>query len=167
MILLPHLRLDRVEQLSPAYLAEQGLAGLLVDHDETLLPADREAPEASVAAWAEELRRAGLPVAILSNGAPDRVRRTAESLGLVATALAGKPWPSAYRRAAATLGVAPAEIAMVGDQLFTDILGARLAGLRTVLVQPRSEGGLPHTRMLRHLERGILRGGVRGGSFHR
>lgn len=167
MILLPHLRLERVEQLQPPVLREHGLRALLLDLDETLLAAAATTPDASVRAWADELRGAGIPMAIVSNGTRERVRAVAASLGIAGTPLAGKPRPSAYRRALDPLGVAVGDSAMVGDQLFTDVVGARLAGLRTVLVEPRSEGGLPHTRVLRRIERRVLRGGTRGRSIHR
>lgn len=163
----PEARFDRVEQLTPGVLEGLGVRALLLDLDETLLPGHAEAPEAAVLAWAATLQAGGVPLAIVSNGRRERVRRVAAALGVPGHALCGKPWPRAYRGTARRLGVAPERCAMVGDQLFTDVLGARLAGLRALLVTPRSTGGLPHTRALRRLETLVLRGGMRGRTHDR
>ncbi len=163
----PDHRVDRVERLDASRLAALGLRGLLLDLDETIMPAAAAAPSASVRVWAHELRRAGVRLAIVSNGRPARVTAAARALGIPGRALAGKPWPRAFRRALALLDLPPAEVAMVGDQLFTDVAGARAAGLRTVLVPPLSRAGLPHTRVLRRLETRLLEGGDRGRPVHR
>ncbi len=167
VILRPDLRVDRVEQLSLAYLAEHGVRGLLLDLDETLLPAGAAEPTREVVAWATSLLGGGLRLAIVSNGRPARVRLTASKLGVPGRWLVGKPWPGAYRRGLRDLGVPASEAAMVGDQLFTDVIGARAAGLRTILVPPLSSAGLPHTRLLRRIEAGLLEGGERGRPVHR
>ena len=46
---------------------------------------------------------------------------------------------------------------MVGDQLFTDVLGGNLAGMHTILVRPLTVNALPHTRVTRKLERAVLK----------
>lgn len=143
------------------------MRGVLLDVDETLLPASARTPSAEIVAWAQELRRAGVRLAIVSNGRPQRVATVASALGVAGRALAGKPWPGAFRRGARAIGLAPEQCAMVGDQLFTDVIGARAAGLRTVLVSPLSGGGLAHTRLLRRIESRILGGGEHGRPVHR
>jgi hypothetical protein len=167
VIVRPDLRVDRVERLDAARLAGLGLRGLLLDLDETLLPAAAALPSVSVRAWAAQLRGAGVRLAIVSNGRPRRVHEVARVLGVPSAALAGKPWLRAFQRGLAVLELPPDEVAMVGDQLFTDIAGARVLGLRTVLVPPLSSAGLPHTRLLRRVERRILEGRRRGGPVHR
>lgn len=167
MIVRPDLRVDRVERLDAELLASLGLRGLLLDLDETLVPAAAAVPSASVRAWAAGLRRAGVRLAILSNGRPRKVAAVAAALDVPGRSLVGKPWPGAFRRGLALLDLPRASVAMVGDQLFTDVAGARAAGFRTVLVPPLSSAGLPHTRMLRRLESRILEGGERGRPLHR
>lgn len=167
VIVRPDLRVDRVERLDAARLAALGLRGLLLDLDETLLPAAATRPTRAVRAWAADVQSAGVRLAIVSNGSPRRVAAVGRVLDVPAAALAGKPWPRAFRRGLAALGLPPAVVAMVGDQLFTDVAGARAAGLRTVLVPPLSSAGLPHTRLLRRVERRMLEGRRRGGPVHR
>lgn len=163
----PDLRIERVEQLTHRKLRELGVEGLLLDLDETLLPAAAERPTEDVVAWARAVRRAGIRLAIVSNGRVERVRRVASALDIPGRALVGKPWPGAFRRALRELDLPAERCAMVGDQLFTDVLGAKAAGLRAVLLPPLSDGGLAHTRLLRRLERRILRGGDHGRPVHR
>jgi uncharacterized protein len=157
----PDLRVNSVCDVTPALLAELGVRGVLVDLDDTLVASNADAPTAEVESWLREVLRSGLRVAILSNGERSRVRHLAERLGVPAFALVGKPFSFAFRRGLAALGTPPAATAMVGDQLFTDMLGANLAGLTSILVQPLTPGKLLHTRAARRLERLILAGGGR------
>ncbi|HKI56323.1 MAG TPA: YqeG family HAD IIIA-type phosphatase [Trueperaceae bacterium] len=166
-MLRPRLLVDSLHQVSAELLRDLGVRGVLVDLDDTLLPSGADTLDASVAAWLGGLRPAGFPVAILSNGERERVATLAARFGCRSLALSGKPFAPAFRRALRLLGTRPSETAMIGDQLFTDVLGANMAGLVSILVRPLSPGKLPHTRMLRHLERMILRGGDRGGPVHR
>ena len=156
-----------VHQVDAELLSSLGVQAVMVDLDDTLLAAADEALDPRIDAWLAGLKDAGFPVLILSNGEPRRVAAIAERLGVDAVALSGKPFTRAFSRALARLGTPASATAMVGDQLFTDILGANLAGMRSILVQPLSPGKLPHTRMVRHLERMILRGGERGRPVHR
>ncbi len=154
----PHLRVATVHELTPALLKEHGLQALLVDVDDTLLAARDELVDPRVFEWFRTMRDAGVPVAIVSNGSPARVAAIAARAGVPALYMAGKPFWWAFRRGMKLLeGADPARTAMVGDQLFTDVLGARSAGLKSVLVRPLSPGKLPHTRLARRLERMVLK----------
>ncbi|MEX2500953.1 MAG: HAD hydrolase-like protein [Trueperaceae bacterium] len=167
MNLRPDLHADRVEVLCPTVLRRHGVDGVLIDLDETRLPAAAELPGASVTRWVRDLVQAGVRLAIFSNGTPRRVARVAAALDVPSLALVGKPWPYALRRGLALLGLPPARVAVVGDQLFTDVLGARWIGAKAILVTPLSSGGMPHTRALRRLEQRILKGDDRGRPVHR
>lgn len=161
------MMVDGVERLDPDTLSGAGLTGLLLDLDETLVPAGSVRPAVCVRRWAETVREAGVRLLVLSNGTPARVAAVAGVLSVDGVALVGKPWVGAYRRGLARLGLPREQVAMVGDQLFTDMLGAHACGLRTILVPPLSSGGLPHTRLLRGLERRIVSGGGHGRPVHR
>lgn len=157
-MLQPDARVTSVREVTPQWLAARGLEGLLVDLDDTLLAARSERVDEEVYAWFGSLRAAGVRVAILSNGETGRVASIAAQAGVPAVAMAGKPFARAFRRGLALLGDMPRErVAMLGDQLFTDVLGAKRAGLTAVLVTPLSPGKLPHTRLARLLERWVLR----------
>lgn len=110
-----------------------------------------------VQAWAAELMLGGVKLYLLSNALPERVRFWTARLGFSGVGLASKPAPRAFRVAARQMGLAPAQVAMVGDQLFTDVLGGNLAGMYTIMVRPLADNALPHTRLARRVERLVLK----------
>jgi uncharacterized protein len=165
-VVRPDVQVETVADVTPALLQRLGVRGVLIDLDDTLIASDADDMSPAAADWLASLRAAGLRLAILSNGERTRVHRLAERLGLPAFALVGKPFWFAFRRGLAALDTPRSATAMVGDQLFTDMLGANCAGLTSILVRPLTPGKLPHTRVARRLERLIL-GGARGGPVDR
>lgn len=157
MMLRPDAVVSSVTEVTPDFLHTLGVRAVMLDLDDTLLASGSDLLEPLFRVWLESLRLEQVPVVILSNGTRARVTRWAEELGLEGLHLTGKPRGRAFRRGLAKLGTPAAETAMVGDQLFTDVFGANLAGMVSVLVTPLSPGKLPHTRVLRHLERVLLR----------
>ena len=157
MMLRPDAVVSSVTEVTPDFLHALGVRAVLVDLDDTLLAAGSDLLEPLFTVWLESLKRAQIPVAILSNGTRIRVARWAAELGLEGLPLTGKPRGRAFRRGLETLGTPAHETAMVGDQLFTDVLGANRAGMVSVLVTPLSPGKLPHTRVLRRFETFVLR----------
>jgi uncharacterized protein len=166
-MLEPDLHVATVAHVDLAWLRERGVRGVLIDADDTLVPGDDGPVAPAALAWIEDLRAAGVRVAILSNGTWGRIAALGERLGVPAFAMAGKPFGFAFRRALETIGTTPQTTAMVGDQLFTDVLGARCAGLTSVLVAPLTPGRHPHTRVARRLERWVLAGGDRARPLDR
>lgn len=159
-----------VSDVTPQLLSQRGLKAVMVDMDDTLMAANRDDLNPDFVSWAAGLREAGVPTLLLSNGTRRRVLRCSKQLGVEGLPLSGKPWPGAFKRGLDKLGSKATETAMVGDQLFTDVLGANLIGMTSILVNPLSSGGLPHTRLARTLESWLLarqKGGERGRSLHR
>ena len=131
----PHLRVGSFLDFSPEAARALGVRGLLLDIDGTITPAKRLELPPETGAWLDGFREAGIPVFILSNNRrPARVKEVADLLGLEWMARAKKPFRPGFMRAARHLGIPPAGLAVVGDQTFTDMLGARLAGMKGVLV---------------------------------
>ncbi|EYB67398.1 HAD family phosphatase [Deinococcus phoenicis] len=156
-LLRPRDVLDHVHDITPEFLAARGLRGLLLDLDNTLIPYGSYEDRADVMRWAAELRRLGIRLYLLSNATGRRARFWVEKLGFEGVGMAGKPNPRAFRRALDSLGLPARQVGMVGDQLFTDVLGGNLTGMHTILVRPLAVNALPHTRMTRKLERAVLR----------
>ncbi|MFO0956307.1 MAG: YqeG family HAD IIIA-type phosphatase [Isosphaeraceae bacterium] len=154
--LAPHERRSGVLELHADQLRAMGIDALLLDVDCTLK--DHGCPDvpAAVVAWLERLRAEGFPIGLVSNGKARRIGPLASALGLPFVAMAKKPLPFACRQAARTLGVEPSRVAIVGDQLFTDVLAGRLAGFRTILVTPTSQDAPWMTRVKRPFERWVL-----------
>lgn len=156
-LLYPTLYLPSITRLQPKQLERWGVRGLILDVDNTLTTHDNPQPHPEVLLWLEQMRSAGISMMILSNNHPPRVEPFAELLELPFTADAAKPLPKGFRRAAARLGLPREQIAVVGDQIFTDILGGNFFGTKTVLVEPIQLEATWFFRVKRRLERSILR----------
>jgi len=144
-------------ELDVPRLSSLGLDTLLLDVDCTLKSYRAEGPGPDVAAWLERLRAAGIGLCLISNGRAARIRRLAAQLGLPVVCQACKPLPFGCRAALRQMGSDRRRTAIVGDQLFADVLAGRLAGLACILVRPiRPEEEHWYTRMKRPLERVLL-----------
>ena len=135
--LIPDLLLDGYADLTPQMLRERGVCLLLCDLDYTLAPRYVPRPDDRLRAWLAEMKGAGIRVMILSNNrSPARVERFCRDLGIDYVGHAGKPSPRGYRQAMEKAGVTPAQTAMLGDKLLTDVLGANRSGVWAVMVEP-------------------------------
>jgi HAD superfamily phosphatase (TIGR01668 family) len=153
----PHLRLARILDLDATLLRQLGLAGLLLDVDCTLKDHGASEFPAAVHAWVKALRVESVRMCLLSNGKPRRIDALARQLELPFVASAFKPLPLGCLRGLRQLGLPRRRVAVVGDQLFADVLAGRLAGLFTILVHPTSPEEPWFTRLKRPLERTVLR----------
>ena len=154
----PDLYLRSVCDIDLDALSAQGVDTLLMDLDNTLLPRDSSVMPDDIIAWAAQLPDRGFRVCLVSNNWHARVHEVAEALGFQLVAKAVKPLPFAFWRALKLMGVSRRQCAIVGDQMFTDVLGGKLLGIQTIMVLPLSESDLPHTLLLRRVEK-ILLGG--------
>ncbi len=159
MPLRPTIRVERVEELTAERLQGWGLRWLLLDVDCTLTRYQRRDVEPSVAAWLDALRAAGIGLCLVSNGLGQRIHEFAQRLDLPCVSRAMKPLPAGVWWAMRRLAARRAETAMVGDQLFADVLAGQLAGVRTILVRPIHPEEEPwFTRLKRGPERWLLGG---------
>jgi HAD superfamily phosphatase (TIGR01668 family) len=149
----PDLRFASVEQIDVATLASRGITGLLADLDGTLVGDRQDEVPRSVAAWVEGLRTAGIDVCIVSNSGPARVAPVAAALDVPYVAHAAKPLRRGIDAGLRVLARPANDVALVGDQLFTDVWGGRRSRLLTILVAPRSADQALLTRLKRPLER--------------
>ena len=119
-----------------AALAEQGYRGVIFDVDNTLVPHGAPADERAIALF-EQLHALGYQITLLSNNKEPRVQKFCDQVvGASYIFRAGKPKPSNYIHAMERMGTNTDNTIFVGDQIFTDILGANLAGIRSVMVKP-------------------------------
>ena len=152
-LLAPRYRVRAVTDLTPAVLRVWQIDALMLDLDNTLVLWREAAPPGPVVAWIDDIRRSHIPACLVSNNVNRRVREAAAALGLPFSLGTYKPSVSKLRHALELLGTAPPRTAMVGDQLFTDILAGNRLGVPTVLTAPLSPREALRTRMLRHAER--------------
>lgn len=156
--LKPDLYLESVLELGVDRLRELGLDALLLDVDCTLKRYGEGQPSGEVCRWLADVRAAGVAVCLISNGRDGRISRLAAALGLPFVSKACKPLARGCRAALRKLGAEPRRTAMVGDQVFADVMAGRRAGLTTILVRPIHPEEEPwFTRLKRPLEKWLLK----------
>ncbi len=155
--LMPDFFFDTFDGVTPAFLAGEGIRFLLTDIDNTLAPYEEESPNERVRAWVASMREAGVTVILVSNNKKERVELFNRELGLAAFYDCHKPSVRRLRAIAAEAGAEMAATAALGDQIFTDVWGARGLGVRAILVPPIRDKRTLFFRFKRFLERPILR----------
>lgn len=143
--------------VSVAFLQEQGIRVLLLDIDNTLAPYEQPEPDESIRTWLQALCDGGIRVAFLSNNHGERVSLFNQTLGLPMRFNAHKPLPRQAKKMMKQLGGNRRTTALMGDQIFTDVLCAHLAGFRGMLVPPIKDRTDRGTRFKRRMERGFLK----------
>lgn len=135
--MIPSAILEGYDQLEPKKLKAKGIRFLLADLDNTLVSYGETHPTPQVIQWKKALDAEGITLFILSNSRKKgRVDVFAQALDVPFQAWSGKPKKKGYRSALQTLKATPQECLMVGDQIFTDILGATRMGIPAILVKP-------------------------------
>lgn len=126
-----------ITDLKPEWFRQRGIRLMLLDFDNTIVPYTTGEPTEAFTSWLRETRAAGVTVMVVSNSRRSRrVPDFCDARGIPWIKKAGKPSPKGILRAMEQQGVSARETAMAGDQTFTDVLAANLAGVTSVLVYP-------------------------------
>ena len=133
---VPDVMYDRALDITPEDLITKGIRAVVLDIDNTLVTYGVAEPTEEVLTWINSLREAGLFVAIASNNQAPRVELFNQKIGAFATCESKKPFARSVKAACTHFGVKPEEIAVIGDQIFTDVWCARNAGSLAILVKP-------------------------------
>ncbi|MBR6521113.1 MAG: YqeG family HAD IIIA-type phosphatase [Oscillospiraceae bacterium] len=134
--IIPRIRINSVLELTPEFLLDRGISLLMLDLDNTLAPYSGSAPSEEIFRWKERMNEAGVTLFIVSNTHTDRAKNFATLWGVPYVNSARKPRDIGISKALEQTGKTPAQSALAGDQLFTDVLGANLAGLCSIVVEP-------------------------------
>jgi len=148
----------RLHDVAHEELEAAGIRGLIVDLDNTLVGFRETALAREQVDWVARAHERGFRIVMLSNNFSERVRSLAAQLNVACFPNALKPLPFGFLRAKQCLQLRRREIAVVGDQLFTDVLGGKLCGLYTILTEPIELKDFAITRFFRFFERLMLRG---------
>jgi HAD superfamily phosphatase (TIGR01668 family) len=132
---MPDLYLDDIYCISSELLTSKGIKAVLLDIDNTLVTYDDPLPTESVLNWLTSLSEAGISAAFISNNHRDRVELFNSNLKLFATWDSKKPSGKCYRAAMKHLGTDTSNTAVIGDQVFTDVIAGNRAGVRTFMVE--------------------------------
>lgn len=132
----PTIVRKRITDVTTEDLRALGAKGILLDVDNTLTVHGSQEVSDAVQAWLKDREKDGFLLAVVSNNKEERVRPFAEKIGLSFVAKARKPLPSGFRRAAEAWQLSANDCVVIGDQIFTDIVGANLSGMPSVLLTP-------------------------------
>lgn len=155
-LLCPDIYIENIYKLDLNYLKTKDIKAILVDLDNTLLPWDSFYIEKKLKDWVNNCKKQGFSLCIISNNKHHRIKDCAKRLGIPSVTGLLKPCKQPFRKGLEILGTQPEQTAVLGDQIFTDILGAKRVGLFAILVKPLSNRELYWTRVMRKLEHQVL-----------
>ena len=132
---LPKIIAPKLTDLSPELLRARKIRLLMLDFDNTIVPYTTNVPTPEMTAWLDDMNNLeGIQLCIVSNSHKDRVPRFCNERGLACITYARKPSGKGIRECLRKFGIPASEAALVGDQIYTDVLGANSAGLTSILV---------------------------------
>ncbi len=156
MIFYPDLYLKNVKQITIELLREHKIKGLILDIDNTLIDFDKKLLT-GCEEWCNKLKEQGIKMCILSNtNKVAKVQKVAETLHLQYLYFAHKPNKKGFKKAKAILNLQPGNIAVVGDQIFTDVVGGNRSKMFTILTKPIDERDIWITKLKRPFEKIVI-----------
>lgn len=156
-ILFPSQYLGSIFELKIEELLAQGIKGIIFDIDNTLVPYDEPEPTPAIIELFERIRASGIQITLVSNNTEDRVLRFNEKIKVFALHKSRKPLPKSFNKALKLMNCKPHEAVIVGDQIFTDVLGGNVAKIPAILVVPVSDKDERITKIKRGLEKKVIR----------
>ena len=157
MILYPKIYLDDALEITPEFMKERNLKGIILDVDNTVMNKRREMKD-GVGEWISSLKAAGIKIVIVSNtNKIEKVKQASNILGLDYFHFSMKPFKRGFKKAKKYLDLKNEEIAVVGDQVFTDVLGGNRCHMYTILVKPLSKEDVWATVLNRKMEKIVLK----------
>lgn len=153
----PDFYYDSVFAVPYDELLKKNIRGLIFDIDNTLTHFDEMQPSAKISGLLRRLERKGFRICLVTNNTNKRLGAFNEKLSFPGIANAIKPFTRGIRYAMETMDTTPAETAIIGDQLLSDIWAGKNAKITTILVKPISDKDFILVRAKRVIERRILR----------
>ena len=147
----------RITDIDIEFLKQNNIGTLLLDVDNTLSTHQGTKLVDGLTEWLDSMKAEGINLVVVSNSRKWRIEPFAGKIGLPFVSLACKPLPFGYRKAVKMLGAEKKQCAIIGDQIFTDVLGANLYGIKSLLVRPiKLEDGTSF-KIRRYFEKKILK----------
>ncbi len=161
MIVYPDYYCDKVTDVTLDLLEKNQIKGILLDVDNTLIDFDRNLLDGAKK-WVDKMKENGIQCMILSNSNQvDKVTQVAEQLALPYIYFATKPLKRGFKKAREKLGLKSENIAVIGDQIFTDVIGANRNKMFSILVNPIAKKDIWITKLKRPMEEWIVKSYVK------
>ena len=155
MILYPKAHFNNVREITIDFLQNNKINALILDVDNTLIDYDKNLSQDTIQ-WAEKLKKEKIKLYILSNtNKKEKVKEVAGKLQIEYIYFAKKPMKSGFRKVQKILREEPEHIGVVGDQIFTDVVGGNRCKMFTILVEPIAEKDIWITLIKRPIENAI------------
>ena len=132
---LPTMMTDRLTDLSPEFLKEKNIRLLMLDFDNTIVPYTTSHPTKEMSDWLREMVASDIQLCVVSNSKKQRVKLFCKAWDIPCITHAQKPFSKGIRQCLEKFQVSPEDAALVGDQIYTDTLGANSVGVRSILVK--------------------------------
>lgn len=132
---LPKYIFPKLTDIKPSFLEERKIKLVLLDFDNTMLPYTTNEPTSALLSWIETMSNHGFTLCIVSNSHKQRVPTFAQQYGLSCVTGAKKPRGKGISEAMRRFHAKKNETVLIGDQIFTDVLGANVAGVTSVIVK--------------------------------
>ncbi|MBG9980911.1 YqeG family HAD IIIA-type phosphatase [Facklamia sp. DSM 111018] len=155
--LTPTYLINSIYLIHPEDLKRRNIKGMIVDLDNTLIAWDQLDHTKELENWAQEFIQAGIQIFILSNNYNHRVERVVEPLDIPYKAGAFKPSRRNFKLAMEYMELERDEVVVIGDQIMTDVIGAKRLGLKVILVKPIVEHDSIYTIINRNIEKIALK----------
>ncbi len=133
---LPAGIIDTVTDLTESMLKRWGVRLLMLDFDNTIVPYTTDHPTDEMERWLERMLCSDIQLCVVSNSHNDRVKVFCRKRGIDCITHSRKPFPKGITACVTRYGIPEEQCALVGDQIFTDVLGANGCGVRSILVTP-------------------------------
>jgi len=164
---LPDIYQKSVYTIDYVSLKNAGIKVILFDLDNTIVPISANEPTKRLKEFFEGIKSLGIKPVILSNSGKKRITPFKEGLFVDAAYTSTKPLKRKYKKILSIYSVKPTEVACIGDQLLTDILGANRMGMTSILVNPISTNDFKGTKINRFFENKIIKHFSKLGVFER
>ncbi len=152
-VLTPSQTAASIYDINLKALWDKGYYNIIIDVDNTITAWNHYRMSPSLSNWIQKVKDFGFKICLLSNNKQHKVQKFAAELGVIAAPTGGKPSVKAFQSALAALQSTKDNTIVIGDQIFTDILGGNRAGLYTILVDPVDTREFAGTKINRLLER--------------
>lgn len=133
--LIPKIITDRLTDLTPERLKRCGITFLMMDFDNTIVPYTTDVPTPEMEQWLAGMLQSEIGICVVSNSRHDRVVKFCQARGIPVITHAKKPFSRGISQCLARFDLDPRHTALVGDQIYTDVLGANCAGAVSILVR--------------------------------